>query len=248
MNYSDDEKPKKKRKARKKKIGRAPREFIVLKNKDKGFHESYKKRDSPIRFPHPFRLACLGGVNSGKSLTIKNVILAHARRKPKFREVIVVNPNTQTREYDDLDITCLRTTIPAMDEMDQSVKKLVVLDDYDFTNMGKEEMTRLSELVRYGSTHCNCSVIISHQSWFRVPKIAKDCCNVFIIWRPKDIDELHTIGRRVGLKKEEITQIFKDHMPNWRDSLLINHSIGAPYIYGKNLFKRLNIDEDSDFE
>lgn len=238
MSSDEDDKP---RKVRRKKIGKAPKSFVVLKNVDKKFHESYKKRDSPIRFPHPFRLACLGGVNSGKTMCVKNIILAHAGRNPKFCEVLIINPNTQTHEWDDMDVTCIRTTIPAMSELDHDVKRLIVLDDYDFTNISRSEMTKLSELVRYGSTHCNCSVIISHQSWFRVPKIVKDCCNVFVIWRPKDVDELSTIGRRVGLNKKDIHQIFKDHMPEWRDSLLINHCVGAPYVYGKNLFHPLNL-------
>ena len=91
-------------------------------------------------------------------------------------------------------------------------------------------------MVRFG-THINLSVLLMHQSWFRVPKIVKDCANVFIIFRPHDSDELGTIARRVGMRKDDMLDIFEGLLPNWRDSLLINLIPGAPYKLGKNLFE-----------
>ena len=144
-----------------------------------------------------------------------------------------------TKEYDDVEPDVIRSTIPHYEELDPDVKKLVIIDDLDFTNFPKEEMKKLSELFRFGSSHRNTSIILSHQSWFRIPKICKDTSNVFIIFRPHDNDELATIGRRVGMKKEDIFDLFKEHLPHWRDSLLINLIPDAPYKYGKNLFDEL---------
>lgn len=249
---SDDEdahihfiKKKKTRKV-KKKLGRAPRSLCILKNADKKCHEVYKKRDSPIRFPHPFRCCILGGVNSGKSMIVKNILIAHQEKKPKFLEVIVVHGDPDTLEYEDVEPDQIRTTVPSMDELDPKVKKLVIIDDYEFNNASKEQLTRMSELFRFGSTHRNTSVILSHQCWFRVSKTPKDCSNVFIIFKPHDTDELATIGRRVGLKKEEIFNLFREHLPNWRDSLLINLIPDAPYKFGKNLFKSLDSDVNTE--
>ena len=86
--------------------------------------------------------------------------------------------------------------------------------------------------------------IVLHQSFFRVPKIVKDTANVFIVFKPHDLDELGTIGRRCGLGKKKITWIFETYLPKWRDSLCINLIPGAPHKFCKNLFEPLEIKVD----
>ena len=142
--------------------------------------------------------------------------------------------------------TSIRTEIPHYSEFDPKINKLLIIDDYDFTQISGADLKKFSELFRFGSTHTNISIILLHQSFFRIPKIVKDCSNTFIIFKPHDNDELATIGRRVGLSKDAITQIFRDHMPNWRDSLLINLIPGAPYKFGKNLFQKLQLETEYD--
>jgi hypothetical protein len=236
----------KKTRKRKKKLGRAPRCIVPLKNADKKRHESYKPGQNPIRFPAPFRAVCLGKVNSGKSLLTKHILLAHQGCAPKFEQVIVVHGMTDTNEYDDIEPDQIRSTIPHYDELDPDVKKLILIDDLDFTNFPKEEMKKLSELFRFGSSHRNTSIILSHQSWFRVPKICKDTSNVFVIFRPHDNEELGTIARRVGMDKKVMFDLFKELLPHWRDSLLINLIPGAPYKYGRNLFEPIDIVEEEE--
>lgn len=242
MSDSDEPKP---RRRRRKKIGRAPRELVILKNADKGFHENYRPGDSPIRFPHPWRLIIAGKCNSGKTLMIANIMMAAAARKPKFEQLIVVHGDPETKEYDMLDPTCIRTTIPTMEELDPSVKSCIIIDDFEW-DVDKEGRRRISELVRFGSTHRNTSVAISHQNFTSIPKIARDSANVFIVYRPHDLDTLTLLGRRIGLVKEEVHGIFREHLPKWRDSLMINLIDGAPYKYAKNLFQPLEIDDGSD--
>ena len=230
---------KKKRKPRKlkKNLGKAPRQIIPLPNPDKRSHEEYKASHNPIRFPKPFRCAILGKVNSGKSLIAIHIILAHQGRKPKFDEIHVVHGCDNSSEYDRLEPTSIRGDIPSYDEFDPKKRTLIVFDDIDFTMMKGPDLTKISELWRFGSTHCGISLILLHQSWFRIPKIVKDCSNVFVIFRPHDNDELATIGRRVGLSKKKIFTIFDELMPHWRDSLLINLCPGAAHKFSKNLFE-----------
>jgi len=174
------------------------------------------------RYPGPFRCCVIGRVNSGKSLIAKHILMAHQAHKPQFKEVYVVHGMSNTEEYDDIEPTEIMTEIPSYEDFEKDVKKMLLIDDYDYTRISGEEKKRLSELFRFGSSHMNMSVILMHQCWFRVPKVAKDCCNVFIIFRPVDKDELHTIARRVGLKKEQIEYIFDTFMPHFRDSLTVN--------------------------
>lgn len=226
-----------KRKKKTKTRAKLPRKLIIMKNSDKGCHEAYKNGQNPIRFPHPYRACLLGKVNSGKSMIVKNLLMAHQEAKPKFEQVIIVHGDGETKEYDDIDPTCIRNTLPEIKELDPDVKKLLIIDDMDFSGMNKRQKALISDLFRHGSTHRNTSIILSHQSFFSVPKICRDQSNVFILWKPHDLDTLGTIGRRVGLKKAEITNLFRKHLPNWRDSLLINMIPGAPAKFSKNLFE-----------
>jgi hypothetical protein len=246
--YFDEPKQKKTRKVEKKALGKAPRQLVEMSNPDKKKHEKYKKGHNPIRFPKPFRCVILGKVNSGKSYLARHILLAHQGCAPKFEEIHIVHgcADTHTKEYDDIEATSVSNTIPRYDEFEPSIQKLLICDDIDFTSLPVQEMKNLSELVRFGSTHCNMSIMLLHQSWFRIPKIVKDCANVFIIFRPHDNDELATIGRRVGLKKENIFDIFNNHLPEWRDSLCINLIPGAPHKFSKNLFEPIQEVSDDD--
>ena len=240
---SDFIKKKKKRKPRKKKLGRAPRSLVILKNPDKQCHESYSKGDSPLRFPHPSRICVLGGVNSGKSLIVKNYLMAHQAKKPKFEIVIVIHGDVSTREYQDIEPTQIRSTIPEIEELDPDVKKLLVFDDTGFSDLSKDDMRKISDLWRHGSTHRNTSIILGHQAFFRVPSIIRTCSNVFIIFKPRDLDSLACIGRRIGLKKETIVSLFNTELSAYRDCLTVNLCPSAPHVYWKNHFTPLEIDE-----
>jgi hypothetical protein len=234
------------RKIKKKKIPRAPREIVSIPNPDKKKHETYKKSHNPIRFPKPFKCCISGRPNSGKSLMALHIIMAHQEKKPKFDEIHIVHgcADTHTTEWDKICPTSTRQEIPSYEEFDPQKRTLLVFDDTDYTMLRNDELMRLSELVRFGSSHCNISCIFLTQVFFRIPKVIKDCCNVFIIYRPVDLDELATLGRRVGLKKEEITHIFNEFLPHWRDSLLINLVPNAPYKFGKNLFTPIQVASD----
>ena len=243
------EKKMKRKKKTKKCIGAAPRHIVSLPNPDKKLHERYKKGDNPIRFPKPFKCCISGRPNSGKSLMAIHIILAHQAKDPKFDEIHVIHgcAESHTSEWDRIDPTSVRQDFPSYQEYDPEKRTLLVYDDVDYTMLSSEELMKLSEMVRFGSSHCNISLIFLTQVFFRIPKVLKDCCNVFIIYRPVDLDELSTLGRRVGLKKDEITHIFNTFLPHWRDSLLVNLIPDAPYKFGKNLFTPIVMDDsDSD--
>lgn len=230
--------------ARPSKLPPAPCSIISLPNPDKLKHESYSdypKDFNIARFPVPFRCVILGKVNSGKSLIVKHILMARQALKPKFVEVYIVHGCESSIEYDDVEPTEIMKEIPSYTEFDPDTLKLLIIDDYDFTQISREQLTRISELFRFGSTHCNMSIILAHQSWFRIPKIVKDTANIFVIFRPHDLDELKTIGRRVGLSKNVIVNIFDTYLPNWRDSLTIDLNPKSPAKYRKNLFEPLDI-------
>ncbi len=224
---------------------KAPRELVIMKNADKKHHEFYKEGDHHLRLPHPFRLCILGNVGSGKSNIVKNILMVAQAKKPKFKEVWIVHGDVQSKEYNEIEPTCIRSTIPSIDELDPDIKKLIVIDDYEFSDAGKEQMRRLSELYRFGSSHRSTSIILSHQSAFGVPKIVKDLSNVFLIYKMTDLDSMKTLGRRLGLKKEEIIHLYREYMPNFRDNIMINMIPNAPHKYLRNLYEPIDFKEES---
>ncbi len=239
---SDDPKIKRKRKKKVKEVNISlPRGLFVFNNPDKISHEGYEPGQNPIRFPLPFRCCILGQVNSGKTLMCLNIIIARQSHYPKFEEIYIVHGCESSHEYDALEPTEIMTEIPSYTEFDPQTPKLIIIDDYDFTNIDKESKKRLSELFRFGSTHCNFSIILLHQSWFRVPKIVKDMCNVFIIYKPHDSDELHTIGRRVGIDKVQTEYLFREFITNTKDSIMINLIPNAPNKFSRNLYEKIEI-------
>ena len=215
----------KKKKKRVKK--RLPKTLLPIHCSDKGFHEKWSKKRDPLNLPHPFRVVLLGRPNVGKTSTMKNILV---RCKPEFEEILVCHfDGEETTEYDDLNGVEMRDTIPGAAELDPDVKRLVIVDDIEFSNMPKEQKAKLDRLFGYCSTHKNTSIMLTSQDFFNVPAICRRCCTMWIIWKVEDLDQLNTIGRRVGFKKEDFGHIFKTFMPNWRDSLWIDCSENSPF-------------------
>ena len=117
----------------------------------------------------------------------------------------------------------------------------MIFDDTDWTSISKDDLKKVSELFRFGSSHHNISIILLHQIFSRVPKVCRDCSNVLIIYRPVDLDSLDTVGRRCGLKKEEIRFIFDKYMSHYRNSLTVNLIPNAPYKFLKDVFEPLSL-------
>lgn len=221
---------------------KAPNCIIPMKNPDKKMHESYNKNcnTNMARFPKPFKCVISGRPNSGKTLMSKMIIVAHQAQKPKFDEIHIVHGLDEnfTSEWDDVEPTSFMNDIPSYEDFDPTLRTLVIFDDVDYTKISREDLKRLSEIVRFGSSHCNISCIFMTQVFFRIPKIIKDCAQIFIIYKTTDLDGLATIGRRVGLTKEKINSIF-DTFTSFRDSLTVNLIPNAPRMYSYNLFEPL---------
>ena len=229
---------KKKKKTHKEVNMKLPDEILVFDNPDKMNHEIYHPGQSILRFPTPFRCAIIGQVNCGKSLIAQNIVFARQCAPPnKFEELYIVHGCDTSVEYDHLEPTDIMDQMPSYKDFDSETNKLLIIDDYDWTKITREDMKRASELFRFGSTHGNLSIIILYQSFFRLPKIIKDMCNVVILYRPHDNDELAVIGRRVGLKKHQILYLFDTYLNGLHDSLMINMIKGAPHKFYKNLYE-----------
>jgi hypothetical protein len=155
-----------------------------------------------------------------------------------FREVYIVHGDGDcTTEFDDIEPTSMMNEFPPIEFFDGEVKTLLIIDDVEFSSLSKEQMARLNKIFRYGSSHKNITVYVSHQSFFDLPLLVRKLCNVYVLWKPRSVMELKTIANRVGYTSTQLEYIFENECDEYRDSLCIDLHINAPAILRKNLWE-----------
>jgi hypothetical protein len=235
-----EEKPKKDRSI--KLSAKLPNDVVKIENVDKKFHERWYEGRGVCDIPHPFRCVILGRVGLGKSTLAKNIFLRCQQGRNPFELLYVVHGSSETKEWDEFDPTEIWSDIPDPNDLVKNNKKAcIIIDDFEFSNLPKIALTNLSSLFRFVSSHHNFSIIVCYQSFFDVPPIVKKCANMFVLYRPNDDDELGTIARRVGMKKDVMIDLFDNVLPELRDTLCIDLTEGTPCQYRKNLFNMITI-------
>jgi hypothetical protein len=215
----------------KKQKQRLPKKILPMPNKDKIWHERWKKNRDMLNIPHPYRAVLLGPPNCGKGCITKNLII---RAKPDFEEIYCVHLDAQyTKEWEEVDAKML-SEIPEPDQWVGEVKTLVILDDLDFKQATKKQKMSLDRLFGYVSTHKNISVILCAQDTFSVPPIVRRCSNLWILWKINDLDSLANMARKTGLKADNFNTIFTELCCGSHDSLWIDTTDKTPYPLRKN--------------
>jgi len=210
-----------------------PNELIIIKNKDKGFHEKWKKGRHRMNIIHPFRSVLLGPPNSGKGMVVKNLIIY---ADPPFEDIIVIHPDGDyTQEWDDcVERDSILRDIPAPDEFEGEVKTLVIIDDVDVSSLSKEQNSNLDRLFGYVSTHKNVSVCVMSQDPFNIPPIVRRCSNLWVLWKSPDLDSMAQVSRKSGMCAKAFNDIFENLMDGNYDSLWIDMTHKSPYKLRKN--------------
>jgi hypothetical protein len=237
---------------RKKRLKGLPNKVVVLKNIDKDVGNWVENWDTPKkRSPgciiHPFRLLALGNVSRGKTNSLKNIFLKHQSSAKKFQHLYVITCSLDSQEWLDCEPDAILDRIPPLDLFDGAEKTMVVLDDYEFKSSDKEQSKRLATLCRFVSSHRNVSVMISYQSFFDCPPIARKCANCFLLYKPNSRQEIETIANRVGLDKGLLRSLFKHECNGNFDSVFVDLTVNTPYPLRKNIYEPLElVGSDSD--
>ena len=220
-----------------------PNQLIDIKNTDKSswtekWTDSRAKDISNI--PHPSRVALIGPPGVGKSFICKHLLL---HQRPHFKELYVIHGDADcTTEFDDLEPTMIMPDFPPIEFWDSSVKTLCIIDDFEFSNMSRDQLTRLHKLIRYVSSHKNVSVYITHQSFFDLPSLVRKLCNVFVIWKPRSSTELKLISNRIGLEPSQVVDFFENKCEKHTDSLMVDFNPHSPAVFRKNIFEKLDLE------
>ena len=207
---------------------------------DKGFEERWTPGRDPMALPKPFRIVLSGAPSTGKTRTAKNIIL-----RGNFKSVFVLHEDPNTTEYDCCGATVL-SELPTNefwmrgghteesesesdsdssdDEGEKKRKPMcLVVDDICFASrFNKIQSARLNRACGFISSHFNLSLILSAQDFTELPPIARRCANYFNIWNPTCLDNLNTIGRRVGYTSQQMRDLYDNHIKNYEDSIMFD--------------------------
>jgi hypothetical protein len=231
--YNDDN--------RTKYVDKLPNKIIVIKNKDKQFDEKWYPNRNIANFPAPFRMCLVGAVGGGKTNTAKNIIL---RAHPQYDKIILCHCDKSSKEWDDLDLEpedkFFNSQLPPLEFFEGKEPKekwLLIIEDCEFKNEGKNN--ELSMLFRYISSHKKVSIMLLYQNFTGIPKIARRLANVFVCWKIPDTFALETIGRKCGLKKGELIDLFERVATGPKDSITLDMTPETPAPLRLNVFQKI---------
>ena len=107
---------------------------------------------------------------------------------------------------------------------------------------GPERLKNLQTLFRYVSSHKGFTIYMAYQNFFGLEAVIKKVSNVFIVWRPHDRDEMELIGKRVGLDKGLLREVFDTVCENEHDSICIDHTKKSPAPLRLNITQPIEVD------
>ena len=151
-----------------------------------------------------------------------------------------------SREWLDLEPTGIMDELPDLSLFDPSEKTCLIIDDFEFEKANKVTARKLSTLFRFVSSHRNLSIMCGYQSWFDCPNIARKCANCYLIYKPNGHLELSNIANRCGMNPDDMHYIFKHICNGIYDSLMVDKTIGTSAPLRKNVFQKIEMDENSD--
>jgi ABC-type cobalamin/Fe3+-siderophores transport system ATPase subunit len=235
-----------------------PQLVVPYDSSDKKLKEKWTKERAKdlANIPSPFRMLLLGPPGGGKSCVIKNLVI---HQRPRFKEVYVIHEDHSadpeapgTTEYDDLDPTLMMSEVPDLrfwnavcaedDEDGPPVKRLVILDDLEMK--GADRLKNLQTLFRYVSSHKGFSLMLAFQNFYGLEPVIKKCANVYVIWRPRDRDEIGRIEKSVGLEKGILKEIFNTVAHDEHDSIMIDRTSRSPAPLRLNVFEVIEFSDD----
>jgi len=215
-----------------------PNHIIPFKNPDKTFQELPSQTDM-FHMPHASRVILYGGPSTGKTTCILNMVLHQ-----NFDRIIVVHNDNQTKEYQDIDCEYYDEIPDPNDEelnLDATKKTLMIFEDLFYKALPKQQRKWLTDYFTTYSTHRSISVYLSCQDLFhQVPTNIRRCCNVFIIFKTADLNNLRNICAVLNLDYKDIKFIFEKFLTNRYDNLIIDLTRPSKKLR-KNFTEVLNI-------
>ena len=196
-----------------------PNHIIPFKNPDKLFQE--EASDDLMFIPHSSRVIWYGGPSTGKTTAILNAVLHQ-----NFDRIIVVHNDINSREYENIDCTYYDEIPNPNDEelaLNPSQKNLIIFEDLFYKALPSQQKKWLTDYFTTFSTHRSISCYLTCQDLFhQVPTNIRRCCNVFVIFKNIDMNNLRNICAVLNLDYKDIKFVFEKYLTSNYDNLIID--------------------------
>ena len=196
-----------------------PNHIIPFKNPDKEFQE--EPTNDLLFIPHSSRVIFYGGPSTGKTTSVLNCLLHQ-----NFDRVIVVHNDTNSKEYENIDCEYFDEVPDPNDEelnLDPTKKNIIIFEELYYKALPKQQRKWLTDYFTTYSTHRSITCYLTCQDLFhQVPTNIRRCCNVFVIFKNIDMNNLRNICAVLNLDYKDVKFVFEKYLTNKFDNLVID--------------------------
>lgn len=211
--------------------------------------------ENPFVPTHCFRMLISGPSGCGKTNVLGNLILNYLvydkcyiySRHIDDPEDIYVDLREHFEKMDEKihkkipeseDYTCYEMSdnfedIVTVDELDGKLRNLIVIDDFvDETKQGK-----ISTLFISGR-HKNASIIYLSQSYHKTPKLIRENCNYFVLFKVNNRRELQELAKThcLDYSFDQFTELFQEATKESFSFLVIDKKTSEPCLKYRKRF------------
>jgi hypothetical protein len=218
-----------------------PRSISIIPSNEKSWQERWtsKRSEDLLNIPHSFAMVLVSLPSGGKTNFIKNMII---HQYPPWEEIHIVHGDVETTEYVDIEPDSIMDDLPDYLSFDSKKKKLLIIDDLEISQLNKAQKKNFDRLCSFTRSHSNLSIFLSSQSFYNIPTIYRRTADVFVLWKTRDISSMNTIAKRLGMKKDEFTDLFSDeYIDDLHTSIMIDLTPNSPAVFRKNGYQILDI-------
>ena len=176
---------------------------LYLENPQKQDHGLPEEGAHGLALPNPSRAAFLGGVSSGKTCCILNVVAQSHAWRPFDGGIFLMSPNNEAvraGEYGIIDdITCLDSW-PALAYWETKPgRKCLIVDDigWGLSKRGSPSQFELADrTVGHISSHCSLTIMIAQQTHTMIPpNIRRLLSHLFLFPKRLDLSTVPQIAK-----------------------------------------------------
>ena len=198
---------------------KAPNHIVPFKNPDKLFQE--EPTNDLLFMPHSSRIIFYGGPSTGKTTCVLNCILHQ-----NFDRIIVIHNDCNSKEYENIDCEYFDEIPDPNDEelnLNPEEKNLIIFEDLYYKALPKEQRKWLTDYFTTYSTHRSITCYLTAQDLFhQVPTNIRKCCNVFVIFKNIDMNNLRNICDVLNLTYKDMKFVFEKYLTNKYDNIVID--------------------------
>jgi len=214
-----------------------PNKMIPFNSNEKNYHQKEDIKDI-ANFPSPVICILMGNVNTGKTRTLKNILV---HKNPPYERIVLYTPLETCTEYDDVDPIEIINEIPELDFFDREMRNCFILEDIDPKNgLSKDEKTLLSRNFCVGASHNNTDIYLISQNPTDISPVLRRVANVIFMWENNDLIQLSHMAKKFNILPQQLKYVFNHICKERTDSFCIS-DVTSHARYRKNIFEKIEI-------